>query len=65
MKTYWVLLAVAGTLGFLILFLADRNRQAGVERLSDQKTTLRYSAIEFAPDLCKEPGCNTYMRNER
>ena len=57
MKTYWGLLAVAGTLAFLILFLADRERQAGVERLSGH-----HSAIE-SPDLCKEPGCNTYMRN--
>jgi hypothetical protein len=63
MKTYWGLLAVAGILVFLFLFLEDRERQAGVERLSGQKT-LRHSAIE-SPDLCKEPGCNTYMRNER
>ena len=43
----------------LILFLADRERQAGVERLAGH-----HSAIE-SPDLCKEPGCDTYMRNER
>jgi hypothetical protein len=53
MKTYWGLLALAGTLAFLMLFLADQDRKAGVERLSDQKT-LRHSAIE-SPDLCKEP----------
>jgi hypothetical protein len=42
-----------------MLFLADQERKAGVERLSGH-----HSAIE-SPDLCKEPGCNTYMRNER
>jgi hypothetical protein len=62
MKTYWGLLAVAGTLAFLILFMADRERQAGVERLSEHKTIGR--SAEPA-DLCKAPGCNTYMRNER
>jgi len=29
MKMYWAFFALAGTLGFLILFLADREREAG------------------------------------
>jgi hypothetical protein len=34
MKLYLSLLALAGTLVFLILFLMDREREAGIERLT-------------------------------
>jgi hypothetical protein len=35
MKIYWSALVVAGTLGFLILYLADREREASIEWLSN------------------------------
>jgi hypothetical protein len=64
MKTYLAFLVMVGIFALSILFLADRERKAGIERLSNYNT-LRHSAIEAGPDLCQQPGCNTYMRNER
>jgi hypothetical protein len=63
MKLYWALLALAGTLGSLILFLADRERQAGVERLSNSRT-VPHSAIE-ADNLWKQTESSPYVRSER
>jgi hypothetical protein len=37
MKTYLGFLALVGVLAFSILYLADRERKASVERLSDYK----------------------------
>jgi hypothetical protein len=64
MKMYWAFFALAGTLGFLILFLADREREAGVERLSNSKT-VPHSAIEADPELGQQTERSPYMPNER
>ena len=45
-------LAFVAGLGFLILFIADREREAGVERLSNYKIAPR-SALE--PDRSVKP----------
>jgi hypothetical protein len=38
MKTaYWAFLAFLGAFTFLVFFIADREREAGVERLSNYK----------------------------
>jgi hypothetical protein len=37
MKIYFAVLAFVGVFVFLVLFIADRERRAGVERLSDFK----------------------------
>jgi hypothetical protein len=36
---YWAFLAFLGALTFLIFFIVDREREAGVERLSNYKIT--------------------------
>jgi hypothetical protein len=41
MKTYLGFLALVGVLAFSILYLADRERKASVERLSDYKPVPR------------------------
>jgi hypothetical protein len=43
-------LAFVAGLGFLILFIADREREAGVERLSNYKMVPR-SALEADPSV--------------
>jgi hypothetical protein len=35
MKRSWAVLAVVGTIAFLILFLADHERKKSIERLSE------------------------------
>jgi hypothetical protein len=64
MKMYWLLLAVAGTLAFSILFLADRERKASVDRLSKYKPA-PHVALEADPDLRQQTERSPYMRNER
>jgi hypothetical protein len=34
---YWAFLASLGALAFLVFFIADREKEAGVERLSNYK----------------------------
>ena len=46
MKTYFAIIAFIGVFAFLVLFIADRERKAGVERLSDFK---------FGPHSALEP----------
>jgi hypothetical protein len=38
MKTYLSFVALVGVFAFSILYLADRERKAGVERLSNYKS---------------------------
>jgi hypothetical protein len=35
MKRFWAVLALAGTIAFLILFQADHERKKSIERLSE------------------------------
>jgi hypothetical protein len=46
--TYWAFLASVGALTFLVLFIAEREREAGVERLSNYKIPPS-SALESDP----------------
>ena len=50
MKHYFAVVALIGIFAFLVLFIADRERRAGVERLSDFKFGPR-SALEADPYL--------------
>jgi hypothetical protein len=63
MKTYWGFLALVGALPFSILFQADRERKAGMERLSNYKTAPH--VLEADPDLWLQTERSPYMRNER
>jgi hypothetical protein len=45
---YWAFLAFVGALTFLVFFIADREREAGVERLSSYKNLPR-AASESDP----------------
>ena len=48
--TFLAVVALLGALPFLILFIADREIQAGSERLSDFKISPR-SALDVDPSL--------------
>jgi hypothetical protein len=64
MKTYLSFLALVGVFAFSILYLADRERKAGVERLSNYKS-VPYTTIEADQDLRRQTQQSPYMRNER
>jgi len=64
MKMYLVFLAMVGVFAFSILYLADRERKAGVERLSNYKTVPN-AALEADPDLRQQSERSPSMRNER
>ena len=49
-RTFLAVLAFLGTLAFLVLFLADREMQASLERLSGYKFPPR-SKLDEAPSL--------------
>jgi hypothetical protein len=55
---------MVGIFAFSILYLADRERKAGVERLSSYKI-VPHAAIEADPDLRQQSKRSAYMRNER
>jgi hypothetical protein len=55
MKIYFALLALLGVFLFSILFLADRERKAGAERLS-------YERISPAPRQQSAPDPSTLSR---
>jgi hypothetical protein len=50
---YWAFLASLGALTFLIFYIADREREAGVERLSNYRITPP-AAVGSDPD--SKPG---------
>src|SRR5262245_4268465 len=64
MKMYLAFLAMVGIFAFSILYLADRERKAGAERLSNYKIE-PHAAIEADPDLRQQSKRSPYMRNER
>jgi hypothetical protein len=64
MKMYLVFLAMVGVFAFSIPYLADRERKAGVERLSNYKTVPN-AALEADPDLRQQSERSPSMRNER
>jgi hypothetical protein len=62
--TSWTFLALVGSLMFLVLFIADRQTNAGVDRLSRMKVQPQ-SALEADPNLKLVSERSPYMRTER
>ncbi len=62
--TSWAFLAFLGSLAFLVLFIADRQMNAGVDRLSGMKIPPQ-SALNADPDLKLVSERSPYMRTER
>jgi hypothetical protein len=62
--TSWTFLALVGSLMFLVLFIADRQTNAGVDRLSGMKLQPQ-SALEADPNLKLISERSPYMRTER
>jgi hypothetical protein len=65
MKMYFGLLVLVGVFAFSILYLADRERKAGVERLSNYKSVPHTTIEADHPDLRQQTERSPYMRNER
>ena len=61
-SAYFAYLAFVGVLSFLMIFIVDRERKAGVERIAEYK--IPYSALED-PNLKLISAQSPYMRNER
>jgi hypothetical protein len=61
---FWLLIAVAGGLAHLVLFMADRGISAGVDRLAELPTVHR-SVLDADPSLKLVSEHSPYMRNER
>jgi hypothetical protein len=57
-------LAFVGALAFLVLFVADREREAGVERVSAYRIP-PHPAFSTDPDLKMVSANSPYMRTER
>jgi hypothetical protein len=64
MKIPWAFLAFIGSLVFLVLFIADRQMNAGVDRLSTVKIPPQ-SALDADPALKLVTERSPYMRTER
>jgi hypothetical protein len=64
MKMYLAFLAMVGIFVFSILYLADRERRASVERLSNYKI-MAPATLEADPDLRQQRERSPYMRSER
>ena len=62
--TSWAFLAFAKFLIFLVLFIADLQKRADVDRLSTEKFPPR-SALEADPNLKLVSERSPYMRTER
>jgi hypothetical protein len=61
---FWLFFAIAGVLAHLVLFMADREFSAGVDRLAELPTTQRF-APDVDPNLNLASEHSPYMRNER
>jgi hypothetical protein len=62
--TSWAFLAFLGSLAFLVLFIADHQMNAGVDRLSRMKLPPQ-SALEADPNLKLISERSPYMPTER
>jgi hypothetical protein len=60
----WAFLALVGSLVFLVLFIADRQMNAGVDRLSRMKIPPQ-SVLDSDPGLKLVTERSPYMRSER
>ena len=63
-RTSWAILALVGSLIFLVLFIADRQTNAGVDRLSRMKVAPQ-SSLEADPNLKLVSERSPYMGTER
>ena len=60
--SYFAYLALVGVLSFLMIFIADRGRKAGVERIAEYK--IPHTALED-PSLKQMSTHGPYMRTAR
>ena len=60
----WLFVAAAGGLAYLILYMADREINAGVDRLS-QSRLVRPGELDGDSNLKLVSARSPYMRNER
>jgi hypothetical protein len=60
----WAFLAFVGSLIFLVLFIADRQMNAGVDRLSKVRIPPE-AVLDADPDLKPVTERSPYMRTER
>ena len=61
-RSYFAYVAFVGVLSFLMLFIVDRERKAGVERIAEYQVPR--SALED-PSLKQMSTHSPYMRTER
>jgi len=61
---FWLFVLVTAALAHSILYLADREISAGVDRLSEAKIS-RPDVIDAELDLKPVSARSTYMRDER
>jgi len=59
--TSWAFLAFLGSLAFFVLFIADQQKNAGVDRLSTMKLPPQ-SALDADPNLKLVSERSPYMR---
>ena len=57
-------LALVGILAFVLLLMADREKKAGVERLS-RHNTVPHATLDDDHGLRQQTARGPYMRNER
>jgi hypothetical protein len=62
--SFWLFVVVAGGFAQLLLSIADREIDAGVDRLADVKFA-RHNLLDAAPDLKLVSAHSPSMRNER
>jgi hypothetical protein len=62
MRTSWAILALVGSLIFLVLFIADRQTNAGV---GSRMKVAPQSSLEADPNLKLVSERSPYMRTER
>jgi hypothetical protein len=60
----WLFLAAVGGLAHLVLYLADREINAGVDRLSESRL-VRHGELDGDSNLKLVSARSPYMRNER
>ena len=61
--SYFAYVAFVGVLSFLMLFIVDRERKVGLDRLAAYRTP--HSALDPDPDLKLVSTQSPYMRTER
>lgn len=61
---FWIFVAVAGGFAHLLLLIADREIEAGVDRLAEVEFAPR-DVLGTTPDLRQVSARSPYMRDER